>query len=80
MTREETKNWAISIVNKIFHHHHHTQVFNGTITKFVNRKVITLNGVYSSHKNTNSKINLYFPNIDDEFNLNDEIEIIIKRK
>lgn len=80
MTREETKNWGISIVNKILHHHHHTQVFNGTITKFINRKEITLKGVYNSHKNNHSKINLYFPNLDDKFNINDEVEIIIRKK
>ena len=80
MTREETKNFGIAIVNRILHHHHHTQVFDGTITKFTNRKVVTLHGVYPSHKNVNSKINLYIPNIDDKFNLGDEVEIIIKKK
>ena len=77
MTRREIMEWATNTVNRIFHGHGHSQTFKGTISTFNNQKVVRLSETWTRGK-FGGYMNLFFPDIDQAFNVGDEVEVTIK--
>jgi len=79
MTRKEILHWAQETVNHIFHGHGHSQTFQAKVGYFAGKKVLTLKEPWALGKWPDSIMNLFVPNLDENFKAGDDVEITVKK-